>query len=290
MKLKPHHIFLLGITLMGSVLFPTSASAQIIYNFNANSDPQYVTSSQPLRNVDGTNWAVASGNRNFSTNVMSPLPANYTGPAFFGGFNVTSGQGAWGAANIRFDNTTASNRRMQLQYNNGGSVGTPAAGSMDAVFGFIPSQPVQLGQLTGWTGSLSTGIDRWATTYVTFAIETGGQWYTRSTAIGNWTTTTFNFSITDFTTQNWTLYSPSASMVATQGGGSPLASTAVIDRMGIVFNGAWTNRTTDQQMLFTVLNTQVTAIPEPSTYGLILGASLVIFLLVRRRSSSRDLT
>lgn len=61
----------------------TAVQAEVVYSYNATDG--YVTTEQPLRLADGTDFTSGS-ERPFSTNPMQPPMPAYTGPAFFGGF------------------------------------------------------------------------------------------------------------------------------------------------------------------------------------------------------------
>jgi hypothetical protein len=248
-----------------SVLFALSAAATtVVYSIDF-AEGNLSEATRNLLNDDGTIWSPPIGNRDFSIYPMEPDSADYTGPAFFGGFSVDSEQGEWGTACIRFSETNTADRRVQFQYNSG-IVGT---GTMAVLFGFIPSEPFRLGDLISWVGLLSTEITRFKSSFATLAIETGGQWYTLSEGLENWdqaeswNRANFPFSVTEFSSKNWTIYNPTESMLATQSGGSTLDSATVIERMAIVFNGKWDNQLDNVQMLFTIRKTEVTAIPAP---------------------------
>lgn len=250
--------------------------AAVIYDFNSiDNDYSSGTSDPVLTGAGGLAWNKATNDtRPFSTSTMAPA-SNYSGPDFFGGFSIDSGNGGFDFVRFETDVTVGGITlrdfvRFTQLVDSGGATNNHEIIFMGAT------------TLSTFDGSSSVTFraNRDPGT-AQLVLRSGGQYYVSDQTVAlanNFPVKTFNLPALTYS-----LFAPGADMdysTAVPSSYDPYITG--FDAVGLLFSRTSASQLNLYLGQFTVVAAPV---PEPGIAALTLSAGLGLF--IRRRRSSR---
>jgi hypothetical protein len=253
--------------------------AQILLHWGDN----YVSANSNIQATPPFNAEILS-----TAQVRNPA-TNYSGPQFFGG--------TWQTSTKTISSAQVQNNSFRdlihIQWGNTNSAGSHAGLIFfkSGVFSNVWSSGNQQFDFS-ITGRLAAfAIPSLVSQDIRLVVQSGDNFYVsdnsgtfaiNSTTITDSATYAANTSTLNFTgIDQWRSYDPVTSITGALGTANPVAFTA-IDAVGVYF-AAVTNTSAGNNLPFQFYALTVTAVPEPSTYAMLLGALALGVVAVRRR-------
>lgn len=252
-----------------------------------------------LLNFDGTNYVTATNlmqsnglTSYYSGASITPL-TNYSGPAFFGGWSLSSGSIS---VNAIADNSSSAGGRDPWRFRSS-SIATNETAFNLMVFAkgqFSDPQAQTNGFTLNSSSSFTLGASRVGGQTLTDATNgTGLRWVLQSgtnfyiSALNNSAAAQFGLGYTnlasgDLTGLSWFNYNPATSISAIGSTASLNFETLVFDSAGVLYKAARVTSSGNIEMQYGQFLVDATAVPEPSTVAL-LASSLAALTALRRR-------
>lgn len=207
------------------------------------------------------NSGLVDGTVAFTTNTLSPSPADYTGPAFFGGAGGTKALATWRIAN----NTTADYFDASF---------SPVVGDQVWALYMFSHQSATITQATVDVRSTGTGIDNKLRIVVRKA---DGSYYISQSRNNP---QNYTYVQTNLAAQVWYEYAPASSLtnIGNQVENFQLDNITAIGEMILVTKVSGTGTISAGTRKFQAWGT---VIPEPATVSM-LGLGALVTLLIRR--------
>lgn len=272
-KARRHRTTTAAVT-AGVAMFCLASVTEAAVVFDYDSADGYITSAQPLRNADGTDFTGGTG-RLFSTNAMQPA-SGYTGPAFFGGFRIDSGTTNLNAVNV-VDNSHGGDP-IDFSYANGIN-----NARFDAVvFGSVaPSTFDASSSVT--IAAIRTSNQGVPTASARLVLGLGANYYAASTnaldSIGKDSIASVTLDGTALAALTWQVYDP-ATDIAYDSGAAVAAFDPFVnsfDSVGVLLKYDYTGGANRNDLGLELHQLTVDAVPEPASLALMgLGGLLML--------------
>jgi hypothetical protein len=274
-----------------SLLVTNQTQAQtFIYNQAGGGGADYVAGNVGFGRTFPNNTTIASGSSAtvaFSTvSALSPA-SGYTGPTFFGGFQINNTgagfSGLYTTSNTQriTNNTASADDRLQLQII-GGSSGLALAGNYKEAIVFNLGASTTLDQVTLQYTRSSTGLTGDS---LSLLIGDGTNFYVSqaTNAVNQQNLTSVSFS--NLSAGLWDTFDPATFSRTVTGVALPNISFVGFF-LDATYSSAANTGVLESFSLASFNYTGTSAIPEPSTYAAIAGLTVLGFVACRRRRSA----